>query len=98
MDGTRPQYSLTYKGKTVIKPSHLGLELARDKHASKGLQETDLMDGFVVEETLTSSFDETWEPVWGETKQIRNHYNELEVKLRQIVNSKSSNDSPFPRL
>ena len=53
MDGTRPQYSLTYKGKTVIKPSHLGLELARDKHASKGLQETDLMDGFVVEETLT---------------------------------------------
>ncbi len=91
MDGTRPQYSLTYKGKTVIKPSHLGLELARDKHASKGLQETDLMDGFVVEETLTSSFDETWEPVWGETKQIRNHYNELEVKLRQIVNSKSSN-------
>ena len=91
MDGTRPQYSLTYKGKTVIKPSHLGLELARDKHASKGLQETDLMDGFVVEEALTSSFDETWEPVWGETKQIRNHYNELEVKLRQIVNSKSSN-------
>ena len=91
MDGTRPQYSLTYKGKTVIKPSHLGLELARDKHASRGLQETDLMDGFVVEETLTSSFDETWEPVWGETKQIRNHYNELEVKLRQIVNSKSSN-------
>ncbi|MBR5393770.1 MAG: glycoside hydrolase family 97 catalytic domain-containing protein, partial [Bacteroidaceae bacterium] len=83
MDGTRPQYSLTYKGKTVIKPSHLGLELARDKHASKGLQETDLMDGFVVEEALTSTFNETWEPVWGETKQIRNHYNELEVKLRQ---------------
>ena len=45
MDATRPQYELSYKGKPVILHSHLGLELARDKHASKGLNETDLMDG-----------------------------------------------------
>ena len=83
MDGTRPQYALTYKGRPVILPSHLGLELARDKHASRGLDETDLMDGFEVAGSQTSSFDETWQPVWGETRDIRNHYNELAVTLRQ---------------
>ncbi len=83
MDGTRPQYALTYKGRPVILPSHLGLELARDKHASRGLDETDLMDGFEVAGSQTSSFDETWQPVWGETRDIRNHYNELAVMLRQ---------------
>ncbi|MBO4802193.1 MAG: glycoside hydrolase family 97 protein [Bacteroidaceae bacterium] len=93
MDGTRPQYALTYKGKDVILPSHLGLELARDKHASKGMEETDLIDGFEVLKQETSTFDETWQPVWGETKDIRNHYNELAVTLAQsqIENSKSSN-------
>ena len=70
----QPQYSLTYKGKTVIKPSTLGYELiAADK----------LMDGFSVQTTQTSTFDETWHPVWGETKDIRNNYNELFVALKQ---------------
>lgn len=78
-----PTYELTYKNRAVVKPSHLGLELAKDKHASKGKQETDLMDGFKVERTRSSSFDETWKPVWGETSAIRNQYNELEVNLRQ---------------
>lgn len=78
-----PTYEMTYKGKTVIKPSHLGLELAKDKHASKGLEETNLMDGFTKTNYKVSTFDETWTPVWGETKTIRNNYNELEVDLRQ---------------
>ena len=47
-EGGVPTYSLDYKGKTVILPSRLGLELARDKHASKGLRETDLLDGFTL--------------------------------------------------
>lgn len=81
----RPVYTLTYKGRPVIKPSHLGLELAKDKHASKGLQETDLMDGFVLKSEQTSSFDETWRPVWGETATIRNHYNEYAAVLRQTA-------------
>ena len=79
----RPTYQLSYKGKDVVKPSHLGLELAKDKHASKGMDETDLIDGFVIQKTSTSTFDETWKPVWGETATIRNHYNELEVNLTQ---------------
>ena len=79
----RPVYEMTYKGKAVIKPSFLGLELAKDKHASKGMQETDLMDGFTIAKETTSTFDETWQPVWGETKDIRNHYNELAATLEQ---------------
>lgn len=78
-----PTYSMTYKNKAVINPSHLGLELAKNKHASKGFKETDLMDGFTVADTKTSTFDETWKPVWGETSTIRNNYNELAVTLNQ---------------
>ena len=79
----RPVYEMTFKGRAVIKPSHLGLELAKDRHASKFKNETDLMDGFTIAKEETSTFDETWQPVWGETKNIRNHYNELAVTLDQ---------------
>ena len=78
-----PTYELTFKDKSVIKPSRLGLELAKDRHASREMKETDLMDGFKITDTKTSAFDETWKPVWGETATIRNQYNELEVDLNQ---------------
>ena len=81
----RPVYEMTYKGREVIKPSHLGLILAKDKHASKGMGETDLMDHFKIVKEETTEFDETWQPVWGETKNIRNHYNELAVLLEQTI-------------
>lgn len=83
LDGGKPTYEMSYKQKAVVKPSRLGLELVRSKHASKGMDETDLMDGFTVTDTKTSSFDETWTPVWGETSTIRNNYNELAVTLNQ---------------
>ena len=83
LDGSRPTYNMTYKGKDVVKPSHLGFLLAKDKHASMGLEETDLIDGFSIADTKTSAFDETWKPVWGETSTIRNNYNELAVTLVQ---------------
>lgn len=82
-DGGRPTYEMTYKGRPVVKPSHLGLELAKDKHATKGFAETSLMGGFTESHSEVSSFDETWKPVWGETATIRNHYNELLVSLSQ---------------
>lgn len=88
-DNGRPTYEMTYKGKAVIKPSHLGLELAKDKHASKGENETDLMEGFKINDTLVTTFDETWKPVWGETSTIRNHYNELAVSLVQAVSNRN---------
>ncbi|MBQ8464064.1 MAG: glycoside hydrolase family 97 protein [Prevotella sp.] len=79
----RPTYEVTYKGKAVVLPSHLGLELAKDKHASKGLKETDLLQGFTLKSEQTAEFDETWQPVWGETRDIRNHYVEYVAVLQQ---------------
>lgn len=69
-----PTYSMDYKGKTVIKPSTLGLEL-------NGAP--DLMNGFETTAVNNSEFDETWQPVWGENRDIRNHYNEMLVELKQ---------------
>ena len=91
-EGT-PTYELSFKGKAVIKPSKLGLELKgrtpkkrlayeqTGTTASISDRRTDLMTGFKIRDTRISSFDETWRPVWGEESEIRNHYNELEVTL-----------------
>ena len=79
----RPVYEMSYKNQTVIKPSHLGFELAKDKHASKKFDETDLLQGFTIKSEQTSTFDETWKPVWGETSTIRNHYVEYVAVLQQ---------------
>ena len=80
-EGGRPTYELSYKERPVVLPSHLGLELAKDKHASMGMEETDLMDGFRIVDEKTSEQDETWQPVWGETRDIRNHYTEYAATL-----------------
>ncbi|WP_255607022.1 glycoside hydrolase family 97 protein [Pedobacter polysacchareus] len=69
-----PVYELSYKGKSVIKPSKLGFQL---KNAD------DLLNGFEIADTQQSTFDESWNPVWGEVKTIRNHYNELAVTIKQ---------------
>ena len=82
-DKGRPTYEMTYKDKAVVLPSHLGLELAKDKHASKGMDERDLMDHFAITKEETREFDETWQPVWGETRDIRNHYVEYVATLSQ---------------
>ncbi|WP_445734582.1 glycoside hydrolase family 97 protein [Mariniflexile sp.] len=73
-DGT-PTYQLSYKSKPVIKTSSLGLELKDDKKS--------LLNDFTISNTETTTFDDTWKPVWGEVKAIRNHYNELAVTLTQ---------------
>ena len=85
-----PIYSLKYKGQTVVKPSQLGLELVGTEQAEFGTEinkekdpQTSLYDGFAVADVQTSTFNETWEPVWGETKEIQNHYNEMAVTLNQ---------------
>ena len=75
-----PVYELFYKGKNVINPSKLGLELKND---------SGLMNGFTLANASTSTFDETWQPVWGEVKHIRNHYNELVVTLNQKVHDRN---------
>lgn len=72
-DGT-PTYKMDYNNKPVIATSRLGLELKNQKS---------LLDGFKMERVSRSSFDETWQPVWGEQSSTRNHYNEMAVCLSQ---------------
>ena len=94
-EGT-PQYALNYDGKKVILPSDLGYELRGVLKAQKIVYNADgtiskedrqptqsFYDGFAVESFETDTFDEVWEPVWGEEAQIRNNYNELLVNLVQ---------------
>ena len=94
-DGT-PQYALNYKGEPVILPSGMGFDLRGvlkaqklDYNADGSISKSDrepvssFHDGFRLEDCVTSSFDETWSPVWGEEDAIRNNYNELAVNLVQ---------------
>ncbi len=82
LDGTTPTYTVSFRGKTVIKPSRLGYELANAEN---------LLDGFTLAGEETSTFDETWKPVWGENSTIRNHYNELLVRLVQTKTDRYMN-------
>ena len=77
-----PYYQVTYKGREVIKPSTLGIELA---------EQNSLMDQFRINRTSTTTFDETWQPVWGETRDIRNHYNELFIEMEKPSNGRFMN-------
>lgn len=77
-----PTYKVDYKGLAVINPSTLGIELN---------EENSLMDSFRVNNTTTAAFDETWQPVWGESSRIRNHYNELFVEMEKPSNGRFMN-------
>ena len=66
-----PYYNMSYKGKLVIEDSQLGL----------AAQEAKFIDKFKILSTETSTFNETWEPVWGEYSEIVNHYNQLTVEM-----------------
>ena len=71
-----PSYSLAYKQRDIIKTSKLGIE-TKDVPS--------FLNGFTITKTENSTFDEIWTPVWGESKTIRNNYNELLVTLSQKV-------------
>ena len=91
-DKGEPTYALDYKGRAVVLPSRMGLELRGDAPAlefgaeiQKGGygEPVSLYDGFEQCGAVRSEFDETWQPVWGEESSIRNRYNELAITLRQ---------------
>ena len=99
-EGT-PQYALNYGDQKVILPSNLGFDFRGVLKAQQLVYNADgtiskedrqpvysFHDGFAVESIETASFDETWEPVWGEEKEIRNNYNELLVNLVQTSSEK----------
>lgn len=90
----KPTYQLKFKGKDVVKPSHLGFEF-KTKHKEmdfavqdrvedeKAKDIANFLSGFKIIDTKTSTFDETWKPVWGEVDKIRNNFNELAVTVSQ---------------
>ncbi len=86
-----PLYYVQFNGQEVIKESRLGLELASVKgngefnnfDNKQVANQNSMCDGFSKITAIYSSFDETWQPVWGEESSIRNHYNEMAVTLRQ---------------
>ena len=94
-EGT-PRYALSCGDTPVLLPSRLGFSLRGtvkaeqlDYAADGSVSKSDTAPGiafdrgFELAGTDTDSFDEVWTPVWGEESQIRNHYNELLVHLRQ---------------
>ena len=90
-EGGIPVYDVVFMGKQVIKESRLGLELVSVKgngefnnfDNKQVMNQNSLLDGFSMMTARYSTFDETWQPVWGEESSIRNHYNEMAVSLFQ---------------
>ncbi|UCD51797.1 MAG: glycoside hydrolase family 97 N-terminal domain-containing protein [Phycisphaerales bacterium] len=68
-----PVYSVSYRGRTVVAESKLGLDL-EDGHLGHGVEETVLSKG---------SHDSEWKPVYGERSMVRDRYNELEIQLQE---------------
>jgi hypothetical protein len=68
-----PLYEVYYNNKSVILPSRLGFKLNVDSLFDYSFQITGIE---------RKSFDQTWQTVWGETKDVRNHYEELTVRLQ----------------
>ena len=87
-----PTYELQYDGREVVKPSKLGFifrgekinipETARNQ-GKRYRKSVDMQRGFALKDVQTSSFDETWQTVWGEESSIRNNYNEMAVTLEK---------------
>ncbi len=69
-----PAYSLSFKKKEVISPSTMGLLLKEGGNLDRN---------FSIVRIDSTYKDETWIPVWGEEKEIRNNYKELKVTLQQ---------------
>ena len=78
----RPTYSVTFKNKTVILQSALGIYL---KDGSN------LATNFSSEGIKNITFNENWKPVLGEQASIINHYNEMKVALSQAGTNRKMN-------
>ena len=72
------QYQISYKSKEVIAPSSLGFTFKKPV--------ADLRK-FNVIRIDSSTFDETWSPILGEVKDIRNQYKQLSLELKDAGNS-----------
>src|SRR5690554_1898822 len=74
-----PMYGVSRSGERVIESSAMGFTF-KGENTSLGRLELVASD--------TSAFDETWEQVWGEKQEVRNHYKQLSVELRETEGQK----------
>lgn len=97
-DEGKPMYALKYSDDYIILPSALGFEFrgtikATELNFGTTISKADskpsrhFNDHFKIVNIYRSSFDQTWNPVWGEESEIRNHYNELLIDLVQSETS-----------
>lgn len=76
----QPYYQVYFKDKAVIQSSSLGFELKE----SPSLKEMPAMkDNFLISGLDSSLINETWQPVWGEVKSIRNNYRQYVFHLTE---------------
>jgi hypothetical protein len=74
LDGGKPVYSVSYKGKPVIGESQLGIRV-------KGTE--DLASGFTMIDSKATKASGSWKPVLGEQDLIADNYYQLAVSLVQ---------------
>ncbi len=82
----RPEYTIARNGRPLIEESRLGFILADAPKLERNFQ---------IESQATRSSDDTWEQPWGERRFIRNHFNELKVRLTEKTTLKRSIDVVF---
>jgi alpha-glucosidase len=75
IDEGGPVYSVSFEDKQIIRPSGMGFSLKNTKS---------MHGGFAISKIKKRNFKETWKPVWGESSEIENHYNELAVYLVEV--------------
>ncbi|GAB3762604.1 glycoside hydrolase family 97 protein [Spirosoma pomorum] len=71
-------YQVNYKGQPILAPSGLGFVFSKPKVS---------LSQFNIVAMDSSAHDDTWQPVWGETKTIRDQYKELAVTLQDKSSS-----------
>ncbi len=79
-DQGAPMYSVAYKNKEVILPSAMGFEL-KQTMSNEALPA--LKENLVITSSVQTSSNTKWKPVWGDVKEISDHFNQLKVSLSQ---------------
>ena len=80
LDKSKIYYKVSKEGKSILDKSFLGFDL----------KDGSLKDNLSVKNITHSKFDETWKQPWGEEIEVRNHYNEMKVLVKD--NSKLSRE------
>ena len=85
VDGGKAWYQVTRGNEPIINRSELGFVL----------KDGDLKGNFKMGKVIRTSLDETWSQPWGEDAQVRNHYNEMKVRLQEKKGKKRTLDVVF---